>query len=80
MSGPMVQAKAHSQIEQAAKYLEAHPKYKIRLVHVGGIQDNQDMKASRALGDRVLLREWYTGLMHAVATKPTADVYGETAK
>ena len=80
MSGPLIQAKAAQQIGEAARFLQAHPEFRLRLVHVGGIQSNDDVKASRALGDRVVLREWYTGLMHAIATQPTDRVYLDAAK
>ena len=55
------------------------PDIRLRLVHVGGVETADDMAASRALGSRVALREWYTGLMHAVATQPKESIYKAVA-
>jgi len=78
MSGPLIQNKAEKQINAAADFIKNNPKIKLKLVHVGGIATPEDMAKSRqAGGDAVVLREWYTGLMHAVATKPTEQVYGD---
>ena len=52
--------------------------HEFTVIHVGGIQTADDVKKSRDTGAQ--LRQWYTGLMHNVATKAPADVYGVTAQ
>ena len=73
LSGPVVLERSTSQLAAAAKAIKEE-KLPLTLVHVGGISEPQDVAASRAAG--VPLREWYTGLMHAVATVPLDEIYG----
>lgn len=73
LSGPVVLERSTSQLAAAAKAIKEE-KLPLTLVHVGGISEPQDVVASRAAG--VPLREWYTGLMHAVATVPLDEIYG----
>ena len=72
LSGPVVLERSTSQLAAAAKVIEEE-KLPLTLVHVGGIAEPQDVVASRAAG--IPLREWYTGLMHAVATVPLDEIY-----
>ena len=72
LSGPIVLERSQNQLAEAAKVIKAE-KLPLTLIHVGGISEPEDVEASRAAG--VPLREWYTGLMHAVATVPLDDVY-----
>jgi len=75
LSGQAIQAKAFSQIKAGSDFIRSNPQIKLRLVHVGGIETAEDVQNSRAAGEAVVLREWYTGLMHALATLPTHIVY-----
>jgi len=80
LSGPVIRQKALSQMQAAAKVIESKPEIKLRLVHVGGIESARDVAQSRAAGKTVVLREWYTGLMHALATHPIDSLYEDIAK
>eukprot|EP00755_Sulcionema_specki_P009127 Sspe_Gene.42792::Locus_20822_Transcript_2_2_Confidence_0.500_Length_1328::g.42792::m.42792/K00254/DHODH, pyrD; dihydroorotate dehydrogenase len=44
----------------------------LTLIHVGGIEQPDDIPKSREVA---VLREWYTGLMHAVATSRVDTIY-----
>jgi dihydroorotate dehydrogenase len=81
LSGPIVLERSTSQLAAAAKAI-AEEDLPLTLIHVGGISEPEDVAASRAVG--VPLREWYTGLMHAVATVPADQIYarmtGESKK
>ena len=72
LSGPVIFPRSLQQVAEAKRLVDKHG-LDLAIVHVGGIVDPQDMVASRATG--VELREWYTGLFTAIATRPIASVY-----
>ena len=76
LSGPPILARSVEQARAAAT-AAAKLDHEFTVIHVGGIQTADDVKKSRNTGAQ--LRQWYTGLMHNVATKAPADVYGVTA-
>eukprot|EP01084_Bolivina_argentea_P162316 282497_1 len=76
-SGPLIFKKSLNQIEIATQYLKKYNK-NFTIIHVGGISNNNDVVKSRQSGAH--LREWYTGLMHNIATLPINKVYDESTK
>src|SRR3989344_963956 len=62
VSGQPIAHYALAQIELAAREIVAQKSH-LKLIHVGGIRSRADMSKSRTIGDSVVLREWYTGMM-----------------
>jgi len=78
LSGPPIFARSTAQVAAAAAAVaEQGLGDTFTVIHVGGVQSEQDVRESRATG--APLRQWYTGLMHAIATLPTDQVYGKIA-
>ena len=73
-SGPPIFARSLDQVTRAARVV-ADEGLALTVVHAGGIEGAADVAASRAGG--AALREWYTGLMHNIATRPVGRFYGE---
>jgi dihydroorotate dehydrogenase len=71
LSGPAIAEFARHQQTAAAKAI-ADSGSALKLVHVGGIAEPADVQASR---QHAVLREWYTGLMAALATRPLREIY-----
>ena len=58
--------KAHNLLEESGSSM--------KLLHVGGIFSPEDVAESRSFSS-VVLRQWYTGFMHALSTQVFRDVY-----
>ena len=57
------------------RLLRSRDKTPLKLIHVGGIRTHEHLLKSRELGDTVVLREWYTGMMEVMSYLPFAKVY-----
>jgi dihydroorotate dehydrogenase len=77
LSGPAILPRSMQQMQAAASACRVANIKDFVLVHVGGIMTQRDVHTSRKESGAVL-RQWYTGLMHAIATRPTNDIYGVT--
>jgi dihydroorotate dehydrogenase len=73
LSGPAIAEFARDQQAAAAQAI-AECGSPLKLVHVGGIANHEDVVASR---QTAVLREWYTGFMEALATRPLDQIYAE---
>lgn len=71
VSGRVIQGDAARAAEHFSHWVE-DMNLGLKLIHAGGLGNKRDMDGSRALAP---LREWYTGLMNALATHPWTDVY-----
>jgi len=66
LSGRPIKERALSQVVTAVNAVQQQGVAgKFSVVHVGGIEDLEDVQRSRAAGAD--LRQWYTGLMHGLA-------------
>jgi dihydroorotate dehydrogenase len=71
LSGPAIAGFAFDQQIAAAQAIRQSGS-SLKLVHVGGIATNDDVRGSRKCA---VLREWYTGFMAALATRPLREIY-----
>ena len=76
VSGEPIRDFAYEQIRATAEEIRRQDS-PLKLIHVGGIRTHEGMQKSRDLGDPVVLREWYTGMMEVMATRPFNQVYME---
>lgn len=74
VSGEPIRDFAYEQIRTTAEEIRRQDS-SLKLIHVGGIRTNEDMQRSREIGEPVVLREWYTGMMEVMATRPFNRVY-----
>ncbi len=73
ISGRPIRRFACDQIRNDCKEIQRQSSH-LKLIHVGGISTYAAMQESRC-NESVILREWYTGMMHALATNPFEKVY-----
>ncbi len=73
LSGQAIKAFAESQIRSASQEIQRQNS-KLSLIHVGGIQNNQDLQSSRKLSS-VVLREWYTGFLEQMGAEAWPKIY-----
>ncbi len=76
ISGEPIRDLASEQIQTAAAEIRRQGSA-LKLIHVGGIKTHGDMQRSREIGDPVILREWYTGMMEIMAARAFNQVYKE---
>ena len=76
VSGPVIKDISFGQITEAAEYVKTK-QYKIKLIHVGGLENKSDITTSR---DIAQLRQWYSGLMTAISTRPINKIYEEMTR
>ncbi|MFC1666218.1 hypothetical protein ACFLZF_00715 [Nanoarchaeota archaeon] len=74
VSGKPIRDSSYNEIQGTAQEIRRQDS-PLKLVHVGGIRTQEDMKKSRKIGEPVILREWYTGMMENMATKSFNKVY-----
>jgi dihydroorotate dehydrogenase len=74
LSGPPILDRSLAQVASArAAVKEFRLGGKFTVIHVGGLQNLEDMQRSRATGAE--LRQWYTGLMHGLAQPEPLSLY-----
>ena len=73
VSGNPIRRYAYYQIKMAAEEIRRQGS-PLKLDHIGGIGTNENMIESRAIGDPVIIREWYTRMIKAME-KPIDNVY-----
>ena len=73
LSGKIIKEHAFSEMHKVSEFVKAN-ELKLKLIHVGGISQKKDVIESRKHFD---LREWYTCLMTALASKKSTEIYRE---
>lgn len=76
VSGEPIRDFSYEQVRATAEEIRRQDS-QLKLIHVGGIRSYKDMERSRGIGEPVILREWYTGMMEVMATTPFNQVYRE---
>ena len=74
LSGPPIRERSIAQVaaaQRAVRQLRLENTFTV--IHVGGLQCGDDVRASRATGAE--LRQWYTGLMHGLAQPAPESLY-----
>ena len=74
LSGPPIRERSIAQVaaaQRAVRQLRLESAFTV--VHVGGLQCGDDVRASRETGAE--LRQWYTGLMHGLAQPAPESLY-----
>jgi len=71
VSGEAIRDVALKEVIKAREYIEEH-NLNLNLIHVGGISTSEDVQQSRKYAS---LRQWYTGLMQALATTSAEEIY-----
>lgn len=87
ISGRLIKESTCLKIQEAAQYINSKG-LKLKLIHVGGIENSIDMQNSRNLNrnfnrnfnkgyqeDIVILRQWYTGFMQALSKERLERIY-----
>jgi dihydroorotate dehydrogenase len=74
LSGPPILERSTAQVAAAqAAVRDLRLGDSFTVIHVGGLQSEDDMQKSRATGSE--LRQWYTGLMHGLAQRDPDSLY-----
>ena len=71
LSGEIIRDLSFDSVKQAAAAIKEQNS-KLQLIHVGGINSAADVVESR---QHAPLREWYTGMMEHICSKPLNSVY-----
>lgn len=75
VSGQAIKQEVYSLLQKLDHLISSH-NYQLKLIHVGGITTKVDLEQSRQLTN-VILREWYTGLLDQMGSKPWSKIYSE---
>jgi dihydroorotate dehydrogenase len=73
VSGKIMQEDATLAAQESSSAIEEMG-LNLKLIHVGGLSNKQDMDHSRT---HAPLREWYTGFMDALSTQPWHKIYAQ---
>ena len=76
LSGQAIREYSQTLLQKTHDYL-TRKNLNLHLIHIGGISQYQHIEASRKYAP---LRQWYTGLMEAIVSKPLNKVYSDVLK